>query len=61
MQNVLGQRALGALSIPATSMDPSHFFKFQTSKKNQKETQIMQTSFRQQMKSAILKTEVARK
>ena len=61
MQNVLGQRALGALSIPATSMEPSHFSKYQTSKKTQKQIQINQTSFRQKMKSAILEMLVARK
>ena len=60
MQNVLGQHVLGALNIPATSMEPSHFSKYQTSKKTQKEIQINQTSFRQKMKSAILKIVVAR-
>ena len=60
MQNVLGQLVLGALSIPVTSMEPSHFSKYQTSKKTQKEIQINQTGYRQKMKSAILKIIVAR-
>ena len=61
MQNVLGQRVLGALSIPATSMELSHFSKYQTSKKTHGEIQRNPTSIGKKVKSAFLKIVVARK